>query len=66
MVVFLWSLYGNSEKMLVKTSKVACISDQYAVVVGEIVLELGGGSALNPAKEDVRIAWIDGYPVNGR
>ena len=66
MGVFFKSLYGYSEVMLVKTFEVACISDKYSVIVGKEILELGGCGALNPAKEDVRIARIDGYSVNSR
>ena len=49
MGVFFKSLYRYSEVMLVKSLKVACISNQYAVVIGKEILEFRGCGALNPA-----------------
>ncbi len=66
MGVFFKSLYGYSEVMLVKSFEVARIADKYAVIICKEILELGGCGILNPAKEDVCIARIDGYSVNSR
>ena len=50
--------------MLVKTLEIARIADKYSVIICKEILELGGGSTLNPAKEDMRITRINGYPVD--
>ena len=66
MVIFLLRLYRNPKMMLIQPFEVTRISDKDSVIISKEILELRSCNALNPAKENVGIAWIDGYSVNSR
>ena len=66
MGVFFRSLYRNPKVVFIQPFEVTCISDKNTMIISKEILELRGCDALNPAKENVGVTWIDGYSVNSR
>ena len=66
MVIFLLRLYRYPKVMLIQPFEITCISDKNTMIISKEILELRGCDALNPAKENVGVTWIDGYSVNSR